>query len=198
MLAPFRILCLTAIAFSLFACNSNYVPKQEGYFSIPFPDKKYQLFDKPGYPYTFEYPVYAEIVKDSTFFGKTPENPWWLNINFPQFEGRIYLSYKQIGGKYSLAKLVNDAYNLTNKHTVRAAGINDSLMTTPNGVRGVFFDIAGDVATAKQFFLTDSTHHFIRGSLYFDATPNADSLRPVNDFIAEDMRHLINTLRWKQ
>jgi hypothetical protein len=53
------------------------------------------------------------------------------------------------------------------------------------------------VATAYQFFLTDSTKHFIRGALYFEATPNKDSIRPMNNFVAEDMRHLINTFRWK-
>jgi hypothetical protein len=54
------------------------------------------------------------------------------------------------------------------------------------------------VATAHQFFLTDSTKHFLRGALYFDATPNEDSLRPVNAFLQAEMKHLIQTFRWKQ
>ena len=51
------------------ACNSGYTPKPTGYYKIDFPEKKYQLFDAPGYPYAFEYPLYAKVVKDSTFFG---------------------------------------------------------------------------------------------------------------------------------
>ena len=62
------------------------------------------------------------IVKDTTFFDSTTENPYWININFPQFMGRIYMSYKRIG-KYTFQNLVNDAYNMTNKHTSRASGI---------------------------------------------------------------------------
>ena len=116
-------------------------------------------------------------------------------LTFRSLKG-IYISYKNIG-KYKLERLINDAYNMTNKHTSRASGINDSLMATPNGVHGIFFSVEGDVATANQFFLTDSTQHFLRGALYFDATPNEDSLQPVNRFLVDDMKHLINTLKWK-
>jgi gliding motility-associated lipoprotein GldD len=177
------------------ACNSPYIPKQAGYFKIPLPEKKYVTFNEPSYPYTFEYPAYANIVKDTTFFESTPENPYWINIDFPQFAGRIYMSYKGMG-RHKLEQLVDDAYKMTNKHTIKASGIEDSLIRN-NQVTGVFFKVEGDVATANQFFLTDSTRHFVRGALYFDATPNEDSLRPVNDFLVADMRHLINTFRWK-
>ncbi len=178
------------------ACNSNYVPKPRGYFKIDFPEKKYQLFDRPGYPYTFEYPVYATVLKDSLFFGGATENPWWINIDFPQFQGRMYISYKEIG-KNKFDTLLNDAFKMTSKHSTKAASIDDSLMATPNGVHGLFFNVGGDVATANQFFLTDTTKHFLRGALYFNTTPNADSLGIVNSFLVEDVKHLINSFKWR-
>jgi len=61
----------------------------------------------------------------------------------------------------------------------------------------MFFSVGGDVATSYQFYLTDSTKNFLRGALYFDATPNADSLGIVNDFLLQDMKHLINTFKWR-
>jgi len=179
----------------LAACNSPYIPKPTGYFKINFPEKKYQVFNQPGYPYTFEYPVYSEVVKDSTFFGDKPDNPWWININFPQFNGKINVTYKQIGPN-KLDKLLNDAFNMTNKHSSKADYIGDSLLANPYGVHGMFFKVEGDVATANQFFLTDSTKNFLRGALYFDATPNEDSLKPVNDFLVQDMQHMISTFKW--
>lgn len=178
------------------SCNSDYTIKRNGYFKIDFPARNYQLFDQPGYPYTFEYPTYGRIVQDSTFFEDKPENPYWINIEFPQLDGKIYMSYKDVS-KNQIDKLVDDAFKLTYKHTTKATAIRDSLMRTPNGISGVFFSVGGNAATAKQFFVTDSTKHFLRGALYFDATPNADSLSVVNDFLAVDMKHLINTLRWK-
>ena len=93
--------------------------------------------------------------------------------------------------------MVNDAYNLTYKHTYKASYIEDSAIATPNNVHGIMFKVGGDAATATQFFLTDTTKHFLRGALYFDATPNEDSLRPVNDFLQQDLQHIINTFKWK-
>ncbi len=180
-----------------YSCNSDYTPKRRGYFKIHFPQKEYRLFDQPGYPYSFEYPVYANVIKDSSFFGGATENPWWINIDFPQFNGRIYVSYKEIG-KNKFDKLVNDAFTLTNKHTTKAYSIDDSIINTKNGIHGVFFRVGGEVATANQFFLTDTTKHFLRGALYFDATPNEDSLAIVNHFMIEDVKHIINTFKWKQ
>jgi gliding motility-associated lipoprotein GldD len=83
------------------------------------------------------------------------------------------------------------------KHTYKASSIDDSLMKTPLGVTGVFFTVGGNAATAKQFFVSDSVRYFLRGALYFDTTPNEDSLGIVNQFLQEDMKHMINTLQWK-
>jgi gliding motility-associated lipoprotein GldD len=185
-------------AFILVGCNSDYtVGKKRGYFKIDFPQKKYQKFDQAGYPYSFEYPVYSSIIKDTTFFETTPENPWWINIDFPQFAARVHMSYKVIG-RNKFDSLVNDAFKLTYKqHTYKASAIEDSAMVTPNNIHGMYFTLSGNTATSNQFFLTDSSRHFLRGALYFAATPNEDSIGVVNDFLKQDLFHLINTLKWK-
>jgi gliding motility-associated lipoprotein GldD len=187
---------LSVLFFAATSCNSDYTIRQKGYFRIELPQHKYVAFDKPGFPYTFEYPVYSSVVQDSTYFESEPENPYWVNIDFPSLNGRIYISYKDVR-KNNFDKLVDDAFKLTYKHSAKATGIKDSLMRTPNGITGIFFKVGGNAATARQFFVTDSTRHFLRGALYFDSTPNADSLGVVNDFLEIDMKHLINTLRWK-
>lgn len=189
--------CLSFIAYCVSACNDDFVQKERGYFKIDFPQKQYQPFDLPGFPYSFEYPVYGKVVQDSLFFDEKAENPYWRNIDFPQFNARLHLSYKQIG-RNRFDSLVNDAFTLSYKqHTSRASAIQSTPFTTPNGVGGVYFTLKGNAATANQFFATDSTTHFLRGALYFYAQPNEDSLRPVNEFLRKDVEHLINTLRWK-
>jgi gliding motility-associated lipoprotein GldD len=136
------------------------------------------------------------VVKDTTFFEGKPENDYWINIDFPQFNGKIYISYKAVGAN-NLTKLVDDAFKMTYKHTSKATEITDSLIRTPKGISGLFFNVGGNAATGKQFFVTDSVRHFLRGALYFDATPNEDSLGIVYDFLQTDMKHLINSLQWK-
>lgn len=203
------------VAALITACNSTYTSKKKGYFNIELPEHKYVSYDNPDFPYSFDYPAYAQVIRDSTYFDSSPENPYWVNIDFPQFNARIFLSYKIIGGKatYKIKladgsykdsiginqfdKMVNDAFNLTNKNQVMTKSIRDSLFHTGNGITGVFFRVGGNAATAKQFFLSDTTKNFLRGALYFDATPNADSLRPVQDFLQVDMDHLLNSFRWK-
>lgn len=209
----FRMLAGTML---LAACNSPYGSRKKGYYNIDLPAHAYTGFDKPGFPYSFEYPVYARIIQDSTYFDASPENPYWINIDFPGLDAKIFLSYKIIGGKaiYKIKqkdgnyrdstginqfdRMVNDAFILTNKNDAVATSIKDSVFRTPNHITGVFFRVGGNAATAKQFFISDTTKHFIRGALYFDATPNADSLRPVQDFLQRDIDHLISTFRWKQ
>ena len=210
----FFLIALAGFLIFIMACNSNYSSKKTGYFKIDFPEHKYQLYNNPDFPYQFEYPVYATIVKDSTFFDRSPENPYWVNVDFPQFDARIFLSYKIVGGKAVVKvvqqngsekdsvtyndfdKLRNDAFTLTNKNNVVASSIKDSLFITSNNVHGIFFSVAGNAATASQFFVTDTTRNFLRGALYFNATPNADSLAPVQQYLKEDMLHLINSFKW--
>ena len=191
----YSFLFVTLLLF--YSCNSDYTFKRRGYFKIDFPTKTYQKFDQPGYPYTFEYPVYATIIKDSTFFEARPENPWWINIDIPRFGGRIYMSYKEIG-RNKLDSLVNDAFEMAYKqHTYKASSIEPVGFITPNKISGVYFTLTGNTATANQFFLTDSVKHFLRGALYFSATPNEDSISIVNNFLIVDMEHMINTVQWK-
>ncbi|MGX5818334.1 gliding motility lipoprotein GldD [Chitinophaga lutea] len=193
-----RAIIVFAAVLLLAACaQQGSTPKPRGYFRIDLPEKKYQVFNEPGYPYTFEYPVYAQIVKDTLFFDEKAENPWWINIDIPQFNGKIYLSYKDIKGENSLDRLVNDAFKLTYKHTLKAESIEEEDINTENNVHGLFYEVAGNAASAKQFFVSDSTRHFLRGALYFYAPPNADSLAPLHSFLEADMWHLVKTLKWK-
>lgn len=191
----FRIGLLLIVA-SLSSCKNKPVNKPKGYFKIDFPKHQYQTFNNDGYPYTFEYPVYANVVKDSSFFGEATENPWWINIDFPNFNGKVYVSYKEIG-KNRLDTLLKHSFKLSDAHNSKASFKEDSLIATPNSAYGLFFKLGGNVATSNQFFITDSTKHFLRGALYFDATPNEDSLKVVNDFILTDLKHMINTIKWK-
>jgi gliding motility-associated lipoprotein GldD len=191
---------LTSLFFSLLflaACNSPYTIKNKGYSKLSFPAKSYQAFDQASAPYSFEYPTYAVIDDDVNKQRTGLQKGKWLNIRFPGQEATIYVSYIAMQPK-QLDTLIRDAYTFANNHNNRASSIADSLFQNAQGVEGVFFTIGGEVATPYQFFLTDSTHHFFRGALYYDATPNQDSLAPVNSFLLADIQHILNTFRWKK
>ena len=183
----------------MMSCREEILtPKPRGYFKIELPKKSYTSFNQENYPYEFEFPVYGKIEKDSMFFDKKAENPWWINIDFPNIGGKIYLSYKEINtGSNNLKKLLEDSYTLSYYHTKKADYIKDPIFHTANNVHGIYYDVGGNSASAFQFYATDSVKHFLRGALYFDVTPNADSLKPYNKFLREDIIHLVESLKWK-
>jgi gliding motility-associated lipoprotein GldD len=173
------------------ACHESYTPKPTGYLRVNYPEKKYREFDTTA-PFAFEYPAYARIVPDTA---KKAE-PWWYNMNFPSLNATLYLSYKPV--KHNLQDLIEDSRTLTYKHTIKAEAIDESLIRNDSShVYGILYDLKGNTASSVQFFTTDSTTHFLRGSLYFNSEPNKDSLAPVIKFIRQDVEHMINTLHWK-
>lgn len=193
--ASLKVLLLTF--FFTIGCNEVYLPKPRSYYRIDMPQKEYATYESPYCPLKIEYPAYANVERDTTFFNDKPDHPCWLNIKMPYFNSTIHLSYKEIGsGKSSLDKLISDSYNIAFKHTVKADYIDENIVTQKNAY-GVLYDIGGNTASSVQFFVTDSTQHFLRGSLYFKSEPNVDSLMPVINFIREDILHLMQTIEWK-
>ena len=190
----FSLLCIILAVF-LFSCNgdSDYIPKPKGYFRIDLPKKEYRLYDSTC-PYTFEYPKYARIIPD-TFISA---EPFWINIDYPKFKGRVHISYKFV--KDNLSRYAEDAYNLVMKHISKANNIDEKRIDIPeNKVYGIIYTIEGTgAASTYQFFVTDSISNFVRGALYFNVTPNNDSLAPVIDFIKTDMEYLIKSFKWKK
>ncbi len=180
------------IIISLFiGCKKVYTPKPRGYFRIDLPQKKYKVINTDC-PYQFEIPVYANISEDPKL-----QHPCWLNIKFPRFNATIHLSYAPLK-QNDLGILVEDTYKLAYKHSQKADGIKNIPIQYPEKkVSGILYDIKGNVASSKQFFLTDSTTHYLRGALYFYEEPNKDSIAPVLDFIHKDIEHLINSFQWK-
>lgn len=191
------LLILTFLA-GFAGCRKAAVPKPRGYFRIDLPGKEYVTFNNQAefanLPLTFEYPRYG-VVSDK--IGDVADQGWF-NIDFPRYKASLHLTYKDIHG--DLEELVEQTYTMNVKnHITKADAINEQVITDPEKrIFGIFYDLRGNTATAVQFYVTDSTDHYLRGSLYFDSEPNADSLNPVIDFFREDVVHLIETLEWKK
>lgn len=172
-------------------CSEKYTPKPRAYFRIQFPEKKYVALQK-GFPYSFEIPAYSVAVPDTTPFAE----PNWLNIHIPANRAEIHLSYKLV--KNNLFVFTEESRELTYKHTQKASAIEERIFMNPGkNVFGTIYLISGNAASPIQFYLTDSTNHFLRGALYIRDIPNIDSLKPVIDFLVPDVIHLIETTEWK-
>lgn len=177
------------------ACGGDdYTPKPRGYFRIDFPKKTYQEYST-NCPFTFEYPVYAKIEPDNA----KDAQPCWINVHFPDYNGRIHLSYQHINSPEMFNELIEDARKLAFKHTVKATGIDEGRISYPEKkVYGIYYTIEGNTASWAQFFLTDSTKNYVRGALYFSETPRLDSIQPVLDFVKKDVDVFVKSFRWKE
>lgn len=185
------------LLFTFTACEEEvYTPKPKSYFRIDMPQKQYQPFAAEYCPFVFQYPVYSTIEKKEKFFNDAPDHPCWLNIAFPYFNGKLHLTYVEVDTQEKLEQSINDAYKYSMKHVQKADFIDETTINSDQ-VNGKLFDLGGDVASSIQFYVTDSTQHFLRGSLYFNQHPNADSLRPVIDFLREDVSTLMKTVVWE-
>lgn len=190
------------LAISLYSCGNNhdYAPKPRGYFRIIFPQKEYRMFDSI-YPFTFQYPKYAVIEKDTTpqrNAKKLMNMKYLLNMQFPQFNGTLHLSYESITSQKVFNELTEDARTFAFKHTVKATSIDEGIIHNPDRkIYGIYYTIDGNAASSVQFYLTDSTKNYIRGALYFNTVPRLDSIQPVLNFVKQDVNVMIKSFRWK-
>ncbi|GAA4903095.1 gliding motility lipoprotein GldD [Mucilaginibacter defluvii] len=191
-----RIIALIVVwALLLSACSNevDYSPKPRGYFRIYYPEKVYRQYNE-GCPYSFQYPVYADIIADPKAVNKS----CWINLNFKQFNGILHLSYQPVTSKKIFNELVEDAHTFAFKHTIKATSIDEGYINYPDrNVYGLYYTIDGNAASSIQFFLTDSTKHYLRGALYFSNEPRLDSIQPVLDFVKQDVDMMIKSFRWK-
>ena len=190
-----KVILASVVIFSLPSCGDDdddvFIPKPKGYPRISFAEKSYKLYDSIC-PYSFEIPVYSYVDNDKHLGA----DPCWLNINFPKYRAKVHLSYKPVMN--NLDTVLEQSRDFAVKHQVKSTGIDETVIIRDSArVFGLVYDISGNTASNVQFYLTDSTHHFMRGALYFDAVPNIDSLKIVVDYLRKDIVHMIQTFRWK-
>jgi gliding motility-associated lipoprotein GldD len=184
------LLLLIIVTISLLACKHTNIPKPREYFRIDLPAKEYTKFTSEC-PFEFEIPVYGIMEKPEV----AKSEPCWYNLSMPKYKAKVHLTYKELNK--DLAMHIEDVRSLVYKHTVKADDIEETVISDPKRkVYGIIYDLSGNTATSLSFFVTDSTKHFLSGSLYFTSAPNKDSLAPVIQFFREDVIHITNTLTW--
>ena len=182
-----RNILLLIISLIFFSCNDVVLPKPKAYLSLEYPKKEYKELTVLR-PYTFDVLKSATIVEDKNN---------WLKITYPKLKASIDITYRPI--ENNLKELLTEAEKMVFKHTVKAEQIiPKDFINSKKRVFGSLYEITGNAASQIQFHITDSTNNFIKGSLYFYAKPNYDSILPAVAYIKEDVLYLIESLEWKK
>lgn len=188
-------LILFIISIIISSCQSvDYSPKPRGFHRIVFPEKEYITSNIPGCPFYFEIPSYSKLSDDES----NNAGSCWKNLDFPQFNARLHLSYSKITVTSPIEQLAEDARTFAFKHTSKATSIDQKkIYDAANKVFGLEYNISGNTASNYQFYVTDSSINYVRGALYFYEKPHLDSIQPVLEFLKSDVQHLIKSVRWK-
>lgn len=186
------IFLTSIIILTLSACEGDYTPKQKGFNRIDLPEHSYDSLANK-YPYRFLVSKNAEVHKHKSPYATDD----WIDIEYYDYNADIQITYIPIKSSEMLVSLVDDAYKLTSKHQIKASAIDRLEMKLDNGSVATIFELEGEVPSQLQFYITDSTQHFLRGALYFKTATKNDSLQPVIDFIKRDAMVLIESLSWK-
>ena len=174
------------------SCGEPPIPKPMGYFQIEIPQKNEYTHFNGSCPFEFDISAQARISLSDSI-----HRPCFYNLEYPQWKATIHFTYLPV--QNDLKNLIDEEHRRKEKHLQLAASINDSIYTfSEKHVSATVFNINGTkTATPLQFFITDSTKHFFRVSLYFYHTPNNDSIQPIIKYIKADVRRLISSFKWK-
>ena len=179
-----------------FACGNNtgnYTPKPVGYLRLTVPEHQYQTLDTI-LPFGFDYSQSAICEIETKDSGR-----YWVDIHYPTLNATLKMNYRPL--RNDLRNLAIDEEKIIKFHIDkgRPDDVQVNFIDDPNSqLYGRIFELYGKhVATPFQFWASDSTDHFLKGTLYFNFAPNNDSLQPVIDFLKEDMMAMIYSFHWK-
>ncbi|WP_375239377.1 gliding motility lipoprotein GldD [Aurantibacter sp.] len=191
----YRILTFFLLSF-LVACQEDITPKPKAQLRLSYPDATYKTKDA-NLPFNFDINTFSDTLKISKIRGDKESIA--VNIEYPRLKGTIYLTYKPVNkSAENLKKYLIDAQNFTQEHTKKADDIVEQpYINKERKVYGMFYEVGGNAASQSQFYVTDSTNHFLTGSLYFYAKPNYDSILPAAHYLKNDIQKLMETITWK-
>lgn len=192
-----KIVYLSIIGMALLmgACtHTDYTPKPKAYLRFDMPEKAYHTYDTAALPFTFECADSAYVV-----WKQNDRRTKYLDIFYPQYQGVINLTYKAVKDENDLRALIDTASRMLALHHDQASGEKEATLLDPKGrVYATIVKLNGkNTGCTYQFWLTDSTRHFLRGALFLNYTPNNDSLAPVIEYLQADIDQLVETLQWR-
>ncbi len=177
----------SVVLYTLFlvSCKEDTLPKPKAMLRLEYPKTEYGKLSTNNFQFQMNNLAKVETQSQNT-----------LILNYPGMKGAIFINYKKVEG--NLNNLLSDAQRLSYEHAAKADGIKQQeFLNDTNKVYGMFYEVSGDVASQAQFYATDSTEHFVMGSLYFYARPNYDSIYPAAVYLQQDMGRILETLKWR-
>ena len=188
-----KITYVWSLSILLLACGQpDPVPKPSTFLRTDFPAHSYRNYQSPQ---AFRFRL-ADLFMPKQF-EQAKNNYSVQEIDLGPLNGTLFLYYLRIPSKDSLPEIINFANDKVDEHKIMADQIDfEQILKPSKKVYGTFFELKGNVATNFQFYLTDSSQHFLRGEVLLNCRPNYDSLRPTLQYLKADLQELVNSFEW--
>ena len=187
-----KILFLFGFLLFLFTCDeTNYLPKEKGFLRLEFEKPTYDTFFNESSGLNFIYnDAYStfEIVSDEK-----------IVLGYKDIKISIVLSDVGLENLSSFEESIQNFYMFFEPHRKKSNQISIKEFTSADNNRcAKVFEMRGPVASPLQFYVTDSTNHFLFGSMNIMEKSDYDSIYPSVMYVKNDIFSIIESVNWEE
>ena len=187
-----KILYLFGFFLFHFSCDeTNYLPKEKGFLRLEFEKPTYDTFSieasKLNFIFNNAYSSF-EIVSDEK-----------IVLSYKDIKIDIVLSNVELDNISSFEESIQNFYMFLEPHRKKSNQISIKEFTSANNkIFAKVFEMRGPVASPLQFYVTDSTNHFLFGSMNIMEKSDYDSIYPSIMYVKNDVFSIIESVNWEE
>ena len=187
-----KILYLFGVFLFHFSCDeTNYLPKEKGFLRLEFEKPTYDTFSieasKLNFIFNNAYSSF-EIVSDEK-----------IVLRYKDIKIDIVLSNVELDNISSFEESIQNFYMFLEPHRKKSNQISIKEFTSANNkIFAKVFEMRGPVASPLQFYVTDSTNHFLFGSMNIMEKSDYDSIYPSIMYVKNDVFSIIESVNWEE
>lgn len=187
-----KILFLFGFLLFLFSCDeTNYLPREKGFLRLEFEKPTYDTFSNESSGLNFIYnDAYStfEIVSDEK-----------IVLGYKDIKINIVVVDVELENLSSFEESIQNFYMFLEPHRKKSNQISIKEFTSADNNRfAKVFEMRGPVASPLQFYVTDSTNHFLFGSMNIMEKSDYDSIYPSIMYVKNDIFSIIESVNWEE
>ena len=187
-----KILFLFGLFLFQFSCDeTNYLPREKGFLRLEFEKPTYDSFSNESSGLNFIYnDAYSsfEMVSDDK-----------IVLRYKDIKINIVLSDVELEDISSFEESIQNFYMFLEPHRKKSNQISIKEFTSSDNNRfAKVLEMRGPVASPLQFYVTDSTDHFLFGSMNVMEKSDYDSIYPSVMYVKNDIFSIIESVNWEE
>lgn len=180
------------LVFALFCSGCvKFTPKPTGYIRISFPNPEFSVLDTLGISFSYD-----ETLPDSIYI-LPKEKGSVIKLGYEDYSSHMILNTYHVTPDSLLQFLDSLDNNVEHSIRNRKEQIVRTLYENPEyEVFCRFYTIKGATPTPYRWIISNNKDRISEGLFIFDVAVNIDSLRPIKEYMEDNIHFLIESFRW--